>query len=246
MGDRDDGAGEGVQEALQPRHRLGVEVVGRLVQQQHVGLREQQPRTAPRAVARRRRGSMTSASPGGQRSASMAVSSMRSRFQPSAASIWSCTSPCSASSVFISSSDIGSANFMDSSVKRSMRSRMCADAVLDVAADVLGLVEFAAPAAGSRCAGPAPARRFAVRDLFDAGHDAQQRRLARAVERPARRSWRRGRRTARCLSGPACRSRRTCSPCTSCTRIQPLRVRVSARAAMSAVWPERPAMICPW
>ncbi len=40
--DRDDRAGVLLEEALEPRHRLGVEVVGRLVEQQQVGAREQQ------------------------------------------------------------------------------------------------------------------------------------------------------------------------------------------------------------
>ena len=43
MGNGDNGAGEFVQEALQPGDRFGVEVIGGLVQQQHVGLRKQQP-----------------------------------------------------------------------------------------------------------------------------------------------------------------------------------------------------------
>ena len=42
MGDGHDGAGEFREMALQPGHRLGVEMVGRLVEQQHVGLAEQQ------------------------------------------------------------------------------------------------------------------------------------------------------------------------------------------------------------
>ena len=42
MGDGHHGARVLVQEALQPRHGLGVEVVGGLVQQQHVGGRQQQ------------------------------------------------------------------------------------------------------------------------------------------------------------------------------------------------------------
>ena len=42
MRDRDHGAGEAHQELFQPFHRLGIEVVGRLVQQQHVGLFQQQ------------------------------------------------------------------------------------------------------------------------------------------------------------------------------------------------------------
>ena len=43
VGHRHDGAGELGEMALQPGHRLGVEMVGRLVEQQHVGLAEQQP-----------------------------------------------------------------------------------------------------------------------------------------------------------------------------------------------------------
>jgi hypothetical protein len=43
VGDRDHRAGEARQELLEPVHALGVEVVGRLVQQQHVGLGQQQP-----------------------------------------------------------------------------------------------------------------------------------------------------------------------------------------------------------
>ena len=42
VGDGDDGARVVLQEALEPRHRLGVEVVGRLVEQQQVGRDEQQ------------------------------------------------------------------------------------------------------------------------------------------------------------------------------------------------------------
>ncbi len=42
VGDSHHGAGKAVQELLQPVHALGVEVVGRLIEQQHVGLGEQQ------------------------------------------------------------------------------------------------------------------------------------------------------------------------------------------------------------
>ena len=42
VGNRHHGAGEIVQEALQPGHRIGIQVVGRFVQQQHVGRRQQQ------------------------------------------------------------------------------------------------------------------------------------------------------------------------------------------------------------
>ena len=56
MGDRDDGAVVLVQVPLEPRDRLGVEVVGGLVEQQQVGLREQQPaqRDAAALTARER------------------------------------------------------------------------------------------------------------------------------------------------------------------------------------------------
>ena len=43
VGDRHHGAGEFGQVALQPRHALGVEVVGGLVEQEHVGLLQEQP-----------------------------------------------------------------------------------------------------------------------------------------------------------------------------------------------------------
>ena len=43
VGDGDHGAGVILQEALQPGHRFGVQMVGRFVQQQHVGLGQQQP-----------------------------------------------------------------------------------------------------------------------------------------------------------------------------------------------------------
>ena len=42
VGDGDDGAVVVAQRALEPRHRLGVEVVGGLVEQQQVGLGQQQ------------------------------------------------------------------------------------------------------------------------------------------------------------------------------------------------------------
>ncbi len=57
MGDQDHAAGEGFQVVLQPGHGLGVQVVGGLVQQQHVGLGEQQPRQGdPAALTARQVG----------------------------------------------------------------------------------------------------------------------------------------------------------------------------------------------
>jgi hypothetical protein len=60
----------------------------------------------------------TALSKGGQRSASSAISMRRSISQPSAASIFSCNSACSARRVFISSSLISSANLSEISLKR--------------------------------------------------------------------------------------------------------------------------------
>ena len=56
MGDAHHGAGEAVQELLQPLDRLGVQVVGRLVEQQHVGFGQQQlaQRDATLLAARQR------------------------------------------------------------------------------------------------------------------------------------------------------------------------------------------------
>ena len=55
--DRDDGARVVLEEPLEPRDRLGVEVVGRLVEQQQVGRLQQQPaeRHAAPLAARQRR-----------------------------------------------------------------------------------------------------------------------------------------------------------------------------------------------
>ena len=54
VGDRDHGAGELLQVSLQPGHRLRVQVIGGLVDEQHVGVREQEPAQghAPALAAR--------------------------------------------------------------------------------------------------------------------------------------------------------------------------------------------------
>jgi hypothetical protein len=76
---------------FEPGDRLGVEVVGRLVEEEDVWL-------------------LTGVSGGGQRKASIAISRRESRSQASAASSRSCTSPCRSRSFDISSSDISSPN----------------------------------------------------------------------------------------------------------------------------------------
>jgi hypothetical protein len=75
VGHGDDRAGVALQVVFQPGHAFGVQVVGRLVQQQDVGLLQQQAAQGHAALSRRRRAPSTGVSPGGQRRASMAISS---------------------------------------------------------------------------------------------------------------------------------------------------------------------------
>ncbi len=101
--DRDDGAGEALQELLEPLDALGIEMVRRLVEQQHVGLREQQ--TAQRDAAfltARERADLRI--PRRQRSASAAISSCRSRSSPSEANTIASSFACSAASASKSAS----------------------------------------------------------------------------------------------------------------------------------------------
>ena len=138
----DDRARVFLEEALEPGHGLGVEVVGGLVEQQQVGLLQQQPARARRGGARRRRALRTSASPGGSRSASIAISSVRSSSQAFAASMRSCSFACSSSSAVISSSSSGSANFARDRLEAVQQRARLGDALLDVAEHVLGRVEL--------------------------------------------------------------------------------------------------------
>src|SRR4029453_13131123 len=112
VGDGHDGAGELGEVSLQPGDGLGVEMVGRLVEQQHVGLAEQ---AGGEGGAGPPPGFSTSRSDGGQRSASMAISTVRPRSQPLPASIFSCSSACSAISLSMSAS--GSAKAFETSSK---------------------------------------------------------------------------------------------------------------------------------
>ena len=94
MGDDDHRAGILPQGLLQPLHRLGVEVVGGLVQQQQVGLFQQghaQGHAAPLAAGKLPDG----VSSGGSTRASEAMSIRRSISQPSQASIFSWSWPIS-------------------------------------------------------------------------------------------------------------------------------------------------------
>ena len=89
VGDEDDVAGIVDEMLFEPLDALGVEMVGRLVEQQDVGLLRAAAGSARRGASRRPTGWSTAASPGGQRSASIAISSWLSSVQPSTASIFS-------------------------------------------------------------------------------------------------------------------------------------------------------------
>jgi hypothetical protein len=74
VGHRHDGAGVVLQGALEPRDRLGVEVVGRFVEQEQIGFGEEQAsQRATRRISPPDRLS-TFQSPGGVRRASIAIS----------------------------------------------------------------------------------------------------------------------------------------------------------------------------
>ena len=89
VGDGDDRALVVGEVALQPGHRLGVEVVGRLVEQQQVGRAQQQP--AQRDAAALAAGELGHVGVGGRQPQRVhRLSSCVSRFQASAASIRSC------------------------------------------------------------------------------------------------------------------------------------------------------------
>ena len=121
---------------------------------------------------------VTSASPGGQRSASMACSMRASSSQPSAFSMTSMSSPCSASSASKSAS--GSPIAALTSSKRVSASRIGL-----TASSTLPRTSSASFSGGSCCRMPdrvaGRERRVAVRGLLEAGHDLEHRRLAGTV-----------------------------------------------------------------
>ena len=69
----DDGAFVLLEVAFEPRHALGVEVVRGLVEQEHVGLLEEEAARAPRGGVSPPESTPTGVSAGGQRSASIAM-----------------------------------------------------------------------------------------------------------------------------------------------------------------------------
>ena len=179
MGHGDDRARVVLEVLLQPRHGLGIEVVRGLVQQENVRLLEQAAGTGPPGAARRRRARRYVVSGSGQRRASMACSSCVSRSQQSWASIFSCSSPCRASSASMSAS--GSANCSAIALYSRSQRHLLGGPFLHHLADGLGLVELRFLVQHAR--GVALAQHgLAVEVVVHARHDAQHRALARTVE----------------------------------------------------------------
>ena len=210
VGDRDDRARVLLQEAARarrPTRRRGGWSARRAAACRASASRRRQSatrrRSPPESVA-------TSASPGGQRSASIAISTVRSRSQPLATSMASCTRLCSAKTFSISSSSSGSPSLALISSKRVSRPRTSRHALLDVAAHVFRGVE---PRLLRQVADPhaVGGPRLAEELLVDAGHDAQQRALARAVAAEDADLGARDRTTARCPSGSPASAGRSCS-----------------------------------
>ena len=141
VGDEDDVAGIVDEMLFEPLHAFGVEMVGRLVEQQDVGLFEQQPGQRDAALLAARE-IVDRASPGGQRSASIAISSWLSSVQPSTASIFSWSSPISAISASKSASSADRPSSREIALKRSTMSATGRTAVHDVLLDRLGRIEL--------------------------------------------------------------------------------------------------------
>ena len=198
--DGDDRARELLEELLEPRDGLGVEVVRGLVEEEHVGLLDRRRRQSATRRFSPPEIFVTSASGGGQRSASIAISSVRSSSQPFAASIASCTLPYSAMTLSISASGRVSPIFSPSSSNRVEERLDRRDALLDVLENGLLRVELRVlrEVADARALGR---KRLAGELLVQPRHDPQHRGLAGAVEPEDRRSSRRGRTRGRCPGG---------------------------------------------
>ena len=140
VGDGDDRARVLLQGALQPRHRLGVEVVGRLVEQQQVGLGQQQP--AQRHAAPLAAGELGDVGVGRRAAAARPWRSRRSVRDPRRRRRRSCPAGRPARSSSASKSASGSANAAQTSLKRSTQRLGLGDAVRDVAEHVLVRIEL--------------------------------------------------------------------------------------------------------
>ena len=207
--DRDDGALVVGEEALEPEHRLGVEVVRRLVEQQQVGRARAAAGRARRAAARRPRASSTSRSPSGRRSASIAWSSCARAARRRAGR--SDPAPSPARRAARRSRRRARRTARRSALKRSSRSRSSRTPSSTFSRTVfvgveLGLLLEQADGRARRELGDAGRR------LLVAGHDPQHASTCRRRSARARRSSRRAGTRARCSRAPGARGRRTCRP----------------------------------
>ena len=191
---RDHGARIFLEIALQPGHRFGIQVIGRLIQQQHVGLRQQQP--AQRHAALLAAGELRDLVP------PRAAAAVRRRRFPACAPVPSrrphrshpAASPAPRAACSSARSSIGSANRSLIRLKRSSSANVPPTPSMTTLRTSLFGVELrllrqeADPDAGLRA-------RLAVDVLVDAGHDPQQRWTCPSRSGRARRSWRRERTT---------------------------------------------------
>ena len=177
VGDRHDGAGVGLQRALEPVDRLGVEVVGGLVEKEQVGLGQQQPaQRDPAPLATGQVGHVGIA----RREAKRVHRDvdLRSRSLAPFAAISASMSRLLLADLLVVRVGVGVLG--EAGVVGLEEPGHGGDAVHDVALHVLGLVEvrLLLEDADAEAGGEACLARVAV---VDAGHDPQQRRLAGAV-----------------------------------------------------------------
>ena len=171
VGDRDDRALVLGQVLLEPRDRLGVEVVGGLVEQQQVGRPQQQP--AQRHAAALAAGELRDVGVAG-RQAQRVHRVVELRVEVPGVGRFD---------LRLDAAELlgGLVGVVGGELVEAVEQRLrLGDAVLDVAVHVLGLVEMRLllEHADGR---PGRELRLAAVLLVDAGHDPQQRRLARAV-----------------------------------------------------------------
>jgi len=133
--DRDHRARVLLEIPFEPRDGLGVEMVRGARPEQHIGLLEEEPaqRDTPLLAAGQ---DLHTRVAGCTRSASIAISIVRSRSHPFTASIWSCRRACSASAFSISASDMGAPSLALTASNAPAARASPEDAVLHVAADI--------------------------------------------------------------------------------------------------------------
>ena len=177
MGDRQDGARVLGEVLLQPLHALGIEMVGRLVEEQEIWLLEQQPTQRHAAPLTPDRW-VTGSSPGGQRSASIACSIRLSSSHPLACSIFSMRFPCSVSRASKSAS--GSPIATDTSSNRAIVARRSA-----TASSTFSRTVFVSSSDGSCSKSPTEYPGDSCASPFDGwsspGHDPKNCRLASTI-----------------------------------------------------------------